>query len=235
MSLTISRSLFRSLFASEDFPTFGLPAKQTHRGSDDVLAAASGAAGPSLPLMASLNSPIPRPCSAETGKGLAQAEPVRRTQVDLFVAEVRLVHDKKKGLAAGPQARRDALVQGCDAGQAVHEEQDEVGRVDGEAHLFLGCLDELRQGLASLESDAPCVDQHAAAFGSLGQDGIPGHAWLVMDYGDPPSRKAVEKPALAHIGPAHDRNGGGMAGQPRPEASFCTYRSILSQASTICS
>jgi hypothetical protein len=84
--------------------------------------------------MAARSSSSPRPCSAETGS--APRAPARDALVvRLLVAEIRLVDDEDHGLAALPQALRDAVVERRDAVEAVDDEEDERRGVDREPHL----------------------------------------------------------------------------------------------------
>ena len=145
---------------------------------------------------------------------LAQAEPVGLGQVDLLIVEIGLVHDQKHVLLLPAQAGRDAPVQRRDAVQAVDDEEDQGGCVDGKADLFLRGRDQLRGGLSALEPEAAGVEQRVAAVLDLRGDHIPGDPGLIVHDGDPPAREPVEKPALAGVRPADQGDDAGMGHQP---------------------
>jgi len=216
-SFTMRRLLFSRRFASDDFPTFGLPMKLMQMGPRSRLSSAasppsgSAASGgrPILSRMASRSSDSPRPCSAETQMGSPRPRRATPSRSAFSSPKIRLVDDEDDGLAPAPEARGDPVVERRHPVEPVDDEEDERRRIDGEADLLLGCLDDRGRGGFALLQPQPAGVHERVAVPDLGRDDVAGHARLVVDDGDPLAREPVEEPALADIGPAYDDDGAG--------------------------
>ena len=80
-------------------------------------------------------SPLPRPCSEETGCGSPRPEGPQGGGVGLAALAVDLVGDEHDGLAGPAQQLDDGLVGVGGADRGVDDEDDRVGGLDGELGL----------------------------------------------------------------------------------------------------
>ena len=165
---------------------------------------------------ASRRSPMPEPCSAETGKTLRKPR-VRKFSAPASSCAVSiLLTARKRGLPATDEDARKLLVGGGDVGAAVDDHDDGIGFVESDA----GLVEDLArdQGFV-VGDDAAGVDEadDAAAPFDLAVDAIAGDAGLVADDAAAGAGEAVEEGGFADVGTAADGDerlvvlGGGCA------------------------
>ena len=122
---------------------------------------------------------------------------------------VHLVDGDQDRFAAVAQARGGFAVQRHDAFLDVHHQDDDVGRLDGEFHLFERRLDDdIIRLFAAQQADAAGIHQREGLpvpF-HLGADAVARDARLIVHDGDAPAGDAVEQGGLADIGPADNGN-----------------------------
>jgi len=119
-SFTMRRLLFSRRFASDDFPTFGLPMKLMQMGPRSRLSSAasppsgSAASGgrPILSRMASRSSDSPRPCSAETQMGSPRPRRATPSRSAFSSPKSALLTTRMTGL---PPLRRRAAIRSSSA------------------------------------------------------------------------------------------------------------------------
>jgi hypothetical protein len=122
---------------------------------------------------------------------------------------VHLVDGDQHRFAAGAQARGGFAVQRHDALLDIHHEDDDVGRLDGEFHLFERRLnDDIVRLFAPEQADAAGIHQceRPPAPIHFGGDAVARDAWLIMHDGNAPPGDAIEQCGLADVGPADNGN-----------------------------
>ena len=136
------------------------------------------------------------------GENLVESEGRKLARAEVRAVVVHLVDGDEDRLVGGAEAVGHFLVQGHDPLLHVDDEDDHVGRLDGQTDLVdRGLLDHVLALLAAEQADAARVHERerpAKPFG-FGGDTVPRHAGLVMDDGDAAARDAVEKGGFADI------------------------------------
>ena len=123
----------RIAFSSDDSPTFGRPRIATRIASSGV--SSRRPAPGSCSTITSRRSPLPCPCSAESGPRLAKAQAVQVERQALLRGIVDLVRDQRHGLARAAQDVRDFFVPRRHSGARVDDEENEVGFPDRQLGL----------------------------------------------------------------------------------------------------
>ena len=187
MSWTTARSSPIRRLNSVDLPTLGRPtmatddaaARRRRRRGDSVLAVVGHASSVGAVLRrvlvgraaaarrrASSRSPVPRPCRALTGNGLAQAEAQQLPDLALAAGVVDLVGHEQDRLARAAEQLGDLGVLLGDAGDDVDHEQHDVGVGDGP----LGLAADLVVEVAARGQPAAGVDEAERAAQPVGVD-----------------------------------------------------------------
>lgn len=120
---------------------------------------------------------------------------------------VGLVDHHDHRLLDGPQLLGDLLVERNDAFLDIDDQEDDIGRFDGQVHLLQrGGRDDILGLLAPEQADASGVDEGVGTAMPLclGHHPVPGDARLVVDDGDAPADDPVEESRLADVGATHD-------------------------------
>ncbi len=182
---------------------------------------------------------IPAPGPHRRGYRQRLAEPQRIEVVhrELVGGGFDLVHRKEHGPARPPQPLRDRLVHRVAALLRVHQEEDQVGFLQGDLHL---APDRAIHGLGGAGNQAAGVHQPemaAAPFG-IAEVAVPGGAGMFRDDRGAAPEDAVEERGFADVRPADDRDDGDPAPlpchvsrPPRPTART-GYWSFMAQAQT---
>ena len=143
------------------------------------------------------------------GKHLFKTELGKFVHAFFRTARVHLVDRDQDGLAAAPQFFRHFPIQRHNAVLHVDDQNDDVGRLEGQVHLLHRRLDDdVIRLFAAQQTDAAGVHQRertAMPFG-LGADAIARHSRLIMNDGNAPADNAVEQSGFADIRPADDGN-----------------------------
>ena len=209
ISLTTTRSSFATLFSSEDLPTFGRPIRAMRRGPPTAVPKVCAGASGRASRTASSMSPVPRPCSEETGCGSPRPRDHRAVGVGLAARAVDLVGAEHDGLAGPAQQLDDGLVGVGGADRGVHDEDDRVGGLD----RVLGLGGDGGVDAEDVLLPAAGVDDLEAAACPLGLvgDAVAGDAGLVLDDGLAAADDAVHQGRLADIRAADDGEDGQRA------------------------
>ena len=124
-----------------------------------------------------------------------------------IVAEVELVHGEEHRALGAAELFGDGLIDRMHSLFAVHQKEDEVRLRQGELHL---AADRLVHHLVGVGYQSAGVHQPEVAPAPLGitEMPVPGGAGVLRDDGVTASENPVEQGGLAHVGPAHDGDGG---------------------------
>ena len=164
------------------------PAGRARLGHRPSSASSSGSgAGQRAPTTSSSRSPVPRPCSALTGYGIAEAERDELPDGRLPVGVVDLVdHEAHRRTGPPDHLGRGQVLVGHPDGH-VDDHQDDVGLGQG----ALGLLAHL--GVERVARGQPPAGVHDGErhAGPLGREhlAVPGHPCLLLDDGGPRPRR----------------------------------------------
>ena len=215
-SCTTARSSPTRRLNRVDLPTLGRPTMATENGfpasrapparqigpivGPPRLGASSGSGG-SCSTMMSSSSPLPRPCSADTGIGSPSPSRVKSQASDSRLASSTLFTASSTGLATAAARRNQRVLLG-DPDRAVDHHDHEVGLVDGPFGLE---ADLAGQRFVGADPPAGVDDQEGPPDPfRLDHLAVPGDPGLFLDDRLPAPDDPVHQRALAHVGPPDD-------------------------------
>ena len=139
-----------------------------------------------------------KPLLGGDADGRADAESVEVVDLVLEFRVIELVHNEYNGLFAPAKHLRHLLIGGGESGSAVHDEDDNVRRLDRKLRLaaHLLCDDVLALGL-----DAARVDQGEVVVEPLAVriDAVARNARRILNYRDALAHYLIEKCRFAHV------------------------------------
>ena len=142
-------------------------------------------------------------------KNLAETERGEFRRLGFNAWSIDFIDGDQDGLAAAAQTLGGLAIERHDTFLHTDDQNDDLGRFDGEFHLFEGRLDDHVIRFFTAQQSNPTgvhqCERAAAPFG-LGADPVAGDAGLVVNDGDAASDNPVKQRRLSDVWPANNGN-----------------------------